>query len=139
MPRSLKGRLNASKFVPALGRNIHTIEKTEVSGTTWVIQLNVGERIFEFKTPYAIEAARWAEAMQLAKTTAVERSRSKTGKSRNISILVELFKGDKNKAQDTLQSHCLELVPEGKAWASAAEILDSCAKVKDEFIIVSYL
>ena len=117
-------------------RNIHTIEKLEASGATWVIKLNVGERIFEFKTTYSTEATRWAEAMQLAKATALERLRSKTGKSRNISKTVEQFRSSKEGLQQSLQASALALLPEGKKWGSAAEILEACGKVKDEFIVV---
>lgn len=123
-------------FVCVYNRDLHKLEKVEESASSYVLKINIGERIYVLKTCYQLECNRWMEAVQLSSTTARELSRSKTQKSRNISKLLESYKSSKSTLEQILTAKYESLMPKGKSWDNPEELLDACNKVKDEFVIV---
>lgn len=126
--------LNMQKY-----REIFKIEAVDESVGNYIIRINIGERIYELKTPYQSERNKWICAMQLASKTAKELGNSKTKKSRNISQMIELYKNNKETLQQSLNANCQNFIPKNKEWKGLSEVLEACGKVREEFLIVFYL
>ena len=118
-------------------RGAHKVDKVVKSADSVQIKLNVGERIFKLRVRTA-EADRWIEAIQLAANTAIELAKSKTGKSRNVSKLVEVYSKDSNGLEKLLEGKRQSFLPTSKVWEDSAELIEACKKTKEELIIVLF-
>ncbi len=118
-------------------RELYKVEQVTQSASSYLIKLNIGERIYVMRCGYKTECQRWVEALKIAATTARELAVSKTKKSRNISKLVELYQTGRAALEQAMSARREIWIPTGKKWAGTEELFSACNNVKSEFVVVS--